>query len=219
MMYNMNMNIKEEYAKLKASQEHVSNQDFVTQKAFNIFTEEEISQIYDEINAADIENTMLQDFVGHRAWGIRFSKNIELAIIKAAQAVLGDEITLKGDYSFARYSPSYGFNCKLFPHFDTKPSQRITFDIQLNSNEEWGIIVEDETFHLNKNEALIFAGTQQIHWRENKKVKPDAEIDMIFCHLEYKVPRKLDEHQKDILEDRSQFFIDAYNFTRFAEPY
>ena len=150
----------------------------------------------------------MQEWAGHRAWHVKFPKDIENTITKAAQAILGNDIVLDGDYSFARYTPEYGFNCKLFPHYDTRDTQRITFDIQLRADEPWGIVVENDMFHLNDNEALIFAGTQQIHWRENKKLQPNTKIDMIFCHLQFINCKELDPGQKDILEDRSKFLMD-----------
>jgi len=95
----------------------------------------------------------------------------------------------------------------------TRDSQRITFDLQLKASEPWAVVVENEKFYLNDNEALIFAGTQQIHWRENKKISPDAEIDMIFCHLEYVKDTPLDPGQKDLLDQRALFLMKETNIS------
>ena len=209
----------EEYSLRKSKQPVISNQDFVVKKAINIFTQSQIDQIYNIVNGSSIEDTHLQEWAGHRAWHVKFPKDIEETITKAAQAILGNEVVLDGDYSFARYSPEYGFNCKLFPHYDTREAQRITFDIQLHADEPWGIVVENEMFSLNDNEALIFAGTQQIHWRENKKLKPDTKVDMIFCHLQFHEGRPLDHGQKEILEERSKFLMDHTGINSGVEPY
>jgi hypothetical protein len=213
------MDYIEQYNQLKKTQPYVSNQDFTVKKAFNIFTKDQIEEIYNIINSQKIEDTHLQEWAGHRAWHVKFSKNIEKSITDAAQKILGDNISLEGDYSFARYTPEYGFECKLFPHYDTRETQRITFDIQLNADEEWGIVVENETYNLNNNEALIFAGTQQIHWREKKKLKQNTKIDMIFCHLQYKDNCPLDLNQKDILETRSKFLMDHTGINSQIQPY
>ena len=197
-----------DYELMKASQPFISNQDFVVKKAFNIFSQDQIDEIYRLVDSTDIQDTHLQEWAGHRAWHIKFSKDIEDTITRSAQEVLGEHVSLNGDYSFARYTPEYGFNCKLFPHYDTRDTQRITFDIQLNADEPWGIVVENDQYNLNNNEALIFAGTQQIHWRENKTLSPNTKIDMIFCHLEYVNKKELDPGQKDILESRSRFLMD-----------
>lgn len=213
------MKYLQDYEFLKSKQPHISNQDFVVQKASNIFTDDQIKEIYDIVNNTRIEDTHLQEWAGHRAWHVNFSKDIENAITRSAQSILGDHIKLDGDYSFARYTPEYGFECKLFPHYDTRDTQRITFDIQLNADEPWGIVVENETYYLNNNEALIFAGTQQIHWREKKKLQPNTKVDMIFCHLQYVASTPLDNGQKDILEERSRFLMDNTGINNSVQTY
>ncbi len=65
----------------------------------------------------------------------------------------------------------------------------------------------NKSFTLEDNQALIFAGTQQIHWRENIQISEDAEIDMIFCHLEYVNPKPLDENQEQVLRERADFLM------------
>lgn len=213
------MNYIEEYNALKKNQPHISNQDFEVKKAHNIFSQSQIDEIYSIINNTNIQDTHLREWAGHRAWNVKFSKEIEQSITSAARAVLGDHIILDGDYSFARYSPEWGVECKLFPHYDTRDAQRITFDIQLNADEDWGIVVENETYHLNNNEALIFAGTQQIHWRENKKLQPTTKIDMIFCHLRYVESKPYDENQIEILEQRSRFLMEKTGIQSDVKPY
>lgn len=215
MVYNINMNT---YKDLVMSQPKVSNQDFKPLVADNVLSLEQIKEIYESVKNTPEENTRLQTWAGHKVWDISFSKEIEEAITKAAQNLLGDKVVLNYDYSFARYSPKFGYECKLFPHYDTRDSQRITFDLQLKASEEWAVVVENEKFYLKDNQALIFAGTQQVHWREKKKISPDAEIDMIFCHLEYVEPMPLDENQKDILDQRAIFLIKETNISNEVIP-
>jgi len=130
---------------------------------------------------------------------------------------LGDHLVLKKDYSFARYSPKFGYRAKLFPHYDTRPSQRVTFDIQLKTSEPWALVVEEDVYNLQDNQALVFAGTQQIHWREDKQIADDAEIDMIFCHLEYVSDMPLDNQQEDVLRERASFLIGETGISNLEE--
>jgi hypothetical protein len=206
------------YNDLKKQGGKIFNEDFVVKKAYNIFTDQQIKTIYSIINNTPIEKTRLQKWAGHRAWDASFPKEIQDAITKAAQSVLGNSVKLNGDYSFARYSSEYGFNCKLFPHYDTRDTQRITFDIQLNADEPWAIVVENEKYFLNNNEALIFAGTQQIHWREKKELLKNSKIDMIFCHLEYVDPLPYDKNQDKILQERAKFLMDNVGINNNEEP-
>lgn len=202
------MDYIEEYNILK-SKNYIENQDFDVKIVSNIFTENDIKYIYSVINNTPEESTHLQKWAGHRAWNVTFSKDIENKITAAAQSILGNDIELIQDYSFARYSSEYGYECKLFPHYDTRDHQRITFDIQLNASETWGIVVENKTYYLENNQALVFAGTQQIHWREKKHLLPDSRIDMIFCHLQYKNPKPVSDFQRQVLEERSRFLMES----------
>lgn len=208
-----------EYEDLKLRQGIISNEDFPVIIADNVLTEEQTKIIYNLIEATQDEDTRLQEFAGHRAWNPQFPKDIEKRIEDVAKMYLGDGVVLTGDYSFARYSPEYGFDCKLFPHFDSRDSQTITFDIQLNATEPWGIVVENETYYLKNNQALVFAGTQQIHWRENKKLSPDAKVDMVFCHLRHSPDKELDSGQLQLLEERSRFLLEHTGISNEAVPY
>ena len=115
------------------------------------------------------------------------------------------------EYSFARYSKKYGYEPKLFPHYDTHEAdgQRITVDIQLNSTIDWAVVVEGMSYSFNNNDALIFSGTQQIHWRENKKLANDDFIDMLFAHFAYANKKPWSKNQKEILEYWSHRLIQS----------
>lgn len=195
------------YDELVSSQPKISNQDFPVRIAKNVLLPEHIQEIYKKVNNALDSDTRVQPWAGHKVWDVRFSKEIEDRITEVAQEIVGNHVLLDYDYSFARYSPKFGYVCKLFPHYDNRESQRITFDIQLKASEPWSVVVENIAYPLQDNEALVFAGTQQIHWRENKIISDDAEIDMIFCHLFYKDVNPLDENQKNILNERAAFLM------------
>lgn len=195
------------YEDLVRSQPYISNQDFEPRVVSNVLLPKHIEEIYSTIANLPEEKTRVQPWAGHKIWDTTFSKEIEDRISAVAQSVLGDGVVLNYDYSFARYSKKFGYECKLFPHYDTRESQRITFDIQLRASEPWAVVVENKSFTLEDNQALIFAGTQQIHWRENIQISEDAEIDMIFCHLEYVDPKPLDENQEQVLRERADFLM------------
>lgn len=195
------------YEQLLAHQPKVSNQDFQVRVASNVLLPEHIRAIYSIIESTDDSLTRVQPWAGHKVWDVKFPKEIEDRITAVAQEIVGDGVSLDYDYSFARYSRKFGYECKLFPHYDNRDSQRITFDIQLRASEPWSVVVENIAYPLEDNQALIFAGTQQIHWRENKRISDNAEIDMIFCHLTYKNNLPLDDGQKEILNERANFLM------------
>jgi hypothetical protein len=198
---------------------YISNQDFKIFTIPNIITDFQKMKVYDNVKKMGEDAGILQKFAGHKAWSIKMPY-----LEKYLNSVLSkhmDEDMVLVEYSFARYSPQYGYNCKLFPHFDThnQDGQRVTLDIKLNSNIEWGVVVEEKTYHIKNNDALVFSGTQQIHWRENINLKPKDQVDMIFCHFQYANNRPWDKDQKQILEYRSHRFREKTGISNQPEEY
>lgn len=213
-MYNL---IMTSYKDFKATQRHISNQDFNVTVVDDIFEQGHIDRIYEIIGNASEEQTRIQPWASHKVWDVSLGEEIEDRINQVVKNSLGDHLVLKKDYSFARYSPKFGYRAKLFPHYDTRPSQRVTFDIQLKTSEPWALVVEEDVYNLQDNQALVFAGTQQIHWREDKQIADDAEIDMIFCHLEYVSDMPLDNQQEDVLRERASFLIGETGISNLEE--
>jgi len=177
----------------------VPNRDFEVFIYKNIITKEQNELIYHEVDKIK-DNFLTQDFVGHRAWTFH-NQDLEKYLNLWMSNVLNEQMFLT-ELSFARYSREYGYEPKLFPHFDTheKDGQRITLDIQLNATTPWAVIVEGQSFNLENNDGLVFSGTQQIHWRENKKLSDKDRVDMLFAHFRYADHRPWSKDQKLILE-------------------
>lgn len=165
----------------------------------NLLTLEDIENIYQIVNSKP-EDFMFQKFAGHRAWTLS-NADFENKLNKSVSDCLGEAVVLR-ECSFARYSNKFGYKPKLFPHFDTHKldGQRITIDIQLNKNVDWPVVVEGEEFVFDIGDALVFSGTQQVHWRSNMDLSDDHEVDMIFAHFAYQEQKPWSENQKEILE-------------------
>lgn len=205
------MNKLPKYEKIRL-EDVVENQDLPVLIANDVLSESDYSVIYDLVSRTPEQKTIVQPWAGHKAYWTIFPNSIINKIESLASSLIGDELVM-AEYSFARYSKEYGYECKLFPHYDTKDSQRITFDLQLNTDENWGIVVEGETYYLKDNQALIFSGTQQMHWREEHKLKPETKIDMIFFHLAYKNDKPLQAGHKEIMEKRSRCLMEETGIT------
>jgi hypothetical protein len=195
----------------------VQNRDFEVFVYKNIITEEQKKLVYYEVEKI-IDNFITQDFVGHRAWTFH-NEELQKYLTIWMSDVLGEQMILS-ELSFARYSRKYGYEPKLFPHFDTheKDGQRITLDIQLNATTPWAVVVENESFNLENNDGLVFSGTQQVHWRENKKLLDTDEVDMLFVHFGYADNRPLSKDQKLILEYWSHRFREKTGIERQPVP-
>jgi hypothetical protein len=148
----------------------------------DIFTKEEMEIIYDHINDTPEEQLMLNPKIGHKQFQWGMPKSIEDKVTEIAQKY--SDVPLKlTEISAARYSNNYLVPPNLFPHTDHFDQPRFTFDIQLKSTRNWTLYVENKPFTLRDNEAIIFSGTNQFHWREKTKFNNDDIIDMLFCHF------------------------------------
>lgn len=196
---------------------HVDNRDFEPFIINNLITQDDIQNVYSmvEINP---DGFMFQKFAGHRAWTLR-NKDFEDRLSKSVSDWLGEPVVLR-EYSFARYSNKFGYKPKLFPHYDTHKldGQRITVDIQLNKNVDWPVVVEGKEFTFDIGDALVFSGTQQVHWRSNMNLADDDEVDMIFAHFAYVDQKPWSENQKEILEYWSHRLREQIGISNQPEP-
>jgi hypothetical protein len=162
-------------------EEFLSNLDNLIIK--EIFTEEDISDIYKTINNADDSNKRIVPALGHKSYSVNFKQEILNKLELVVQNIYGKNWILR-DYQFARYSFESKYVSKLPPHFDAIfSSHRLTLDVQLFGTRPWPLFIEGRERILENNQALIFSGTSQIHWREDLKLKRDDRFDMIFCHF------------------------------------
>lgn len=182
---------------------------------YGIFNDEEINQIYSHIQNTDESQTKILSVFGHKAYFSGLPDNITEKILNIAQQACPRKIKLT-EVSFARYSSEWGHDVKLFPHYDENFKEpRFTLDIQIKSTVPWAIVVEGEKYILKDNEALIFSGTHQIHWREKIKFSDSDYTDMIFCHFtedSNSVEMITDEHTIQ-MDNRKKYWLGIYEQT------
>ena len=156
--------------------------DLKNQIIKNIFTKEEMELIYDHINHCSDENLFFHPAFGHKAYYWGMPQLIQDKALSVAQQY--SDVPLKlTEVSAARYANGYINPPNLYPHIDGFEAPRFTFDIQLKSTRNWPIFVEGKEFVLRDNEAIIFSGTNQMHWRTKTTFKDDDIVDMLFCHF------------------------------------
>ena len=193
-----------EYEKLRTSQHYVSDQDFAPVLVEDIFTDKELNDILQTVSEFPLEKIRIQKWGGQGVLDeIKISDSVIAKIQNLASKASNKELIV-AEYSIVKYCPEYGYEVKLFPHYDTRPYEMFVFDVQLQTNEDWGIIVEGKQFNLLDNQALLFSGTQQMHWRENKKLQDGSEILMMFCWLKHKISKPISETQSTIMLERQK---------------
>lgn len=75
-----------------------------------------------------------------------------------------------------------GEQAKLHKHKDTNACT-YTLDVCLYQNVQWPLIVEDQEFTLQENEAVAFYGEDQEHWRPDFPVPSWNRVGMLFLHF------------------------------------
>lgn len=200
------------YYNYELSTAYVENQDKNTLYIKDLINKDFEELIYKQIKNKKFEDGIYQPFVGHIAYTINDNNikdilNLKINKIANENNLLNTEESLiLTECSFAKYTPAYGNKPKLFPHFDTHAldGQRITVDIQLQSNIKWPVIVEGNKFNISERDAILFYGTQQIHWRDRREnFEVDDFTDMLFCHFAFSPQKPWSKNQKEILEYRS----------------
>lgn len=157
----------------------------------DIFTQDQLDRIYLWVDQCPDSQVKLPNNYGQIAYYIdQFdsrsteAEDIFLAIEKAIKVEYNLDIKATA-VQFARYTIDSGNQPWLPPHYDKvfkKPM--ITVDIQIGGNIEWPVYVNGKGYQLKDNEALVFSGTHQIHWRPKIELQKDQYLDMIFCHME-----------------------------------
>ena len=156
-----------------------------------IFTDDQIKRIYSWVDSCPDDKIKLPNNYGQIAFYI---DQFDSRDAGAEDIFLSIENVIKLEYNldikasavqFARYTIDSGNQPWLPPHYDKvfkKPM--ITVDIQMGGNIEWPVYVNGNEYKLQDNQALVFSGTHQIHWRPKIKLEKDQYLDMIFCHME-----------------------------------
>lgn len=182
----------------------------------DVLTPEEHKIIYEIIDSTPMDNTKVQTRIGHRAYLVSLTEPIREKLEKTVQDIFGDKWELNA-YQFARYSDKNGYVQKLPPHYDDAfEDHKLTLDVQVKSNMSWGIVVEGKTYTLKDNQAVVFYGTDQIHWREDIKFPEDGFMDMIFCHFSLKDKKAglISEEHKEDMKQREIDWLKIVNISR-----
>lgn len=148
----------------------------------NIFTEDEISDLYYYIENQPDSVKIVHDKIGYFGYMCGVPENIFKKMETVAADNLGMDLTLT-EISFSTYVGNSNKTPTLPPHIDDFDGARITIDVQIKSNTEWLLFVEGREYLLKDNQALVFAGTHQVHWREPRVLQDGEFMDMLFCHF------------------------------------
>jgi len=174
----------------------------------NFFSDEELSQwnahlknildtkkwvMLNDVTREDIETNMLNPVVDYFLSRLQCSLPADsvptelLAKPLAEAKKINPHATVRF-ISFVRYSNQFGIP-QLGPHLDPPSKEHFFFDVQLDGNIDWPIVVAEldgtiTDFPLKNNDSLCIEITRQTHWRKPTVFKDGDFIDMLFVSFE-----------------------------------
>lgn len=172
----------------------------------NVFTQEEYDSVYSSVNAVfpqELRSDVPPDSGYFNAGEIGY-----FAYVKGFEDIVYDKLVeLTKEYGhrdvieprvhFARYTPKTGFPPMLRPHNDLGvETLALTLSVQLDTSFDWELCAVDTCITLKKNQAMLFSGSHQIHWRPLKEFGPDDYFDIMVCQM-YLDTEPLSEEHKD----------------------
>jgi len=196
------------YKALIESQEHIRDSDFKPIIFDNVLTQEEIDTILKDMEEYPKDKIKIQTWGGQGVYtDLQPSDQVKEKLTKLMSDTMGEEMKVE-QISIVKYSPQFDYMVKLFPHYDTRPVDMFLIDVQLKTNEKWGVIVEGETFYLEDNQGLLFSGTSQMHWREKKVLPAHTDINMMFCWFTHVPPKYKRKDHDRVMRFRSSMLMD-----------
>lgn len=182
----------------------------------DILTKEEIVQIYDYLLTKK-EHERVFGLLGHVVNDAMLPENILNKVINLMNNTLGYSVKLS-EHAFTKYTRSSGYVPKLFPHVDEVFKEpRITLDLQIGGNVSWPLYVKGNKYVLENNQALIFSGTHQVHWREDQNLSNDDYLDMIFFHFVSDEYPEFESDYRNHIESEIDFWNQKVNIIKKEE--
>jgi hypothetical protein len=163
--------------------------DILTQKEYD-YVYECVNSGFPEIIKADLPPDSRQHVeylnvpdLGYLAYVKGFNKEFYKSLQDSAEKAIGIKLNTP-QVHFARYTNKTGFPPKLIPHYDLAlVNSSITFSIQMDSTLDWELCAYDTCETLSKNEALVFSGSHQIHWRPPINFSENDYFDIMVVQL------------------------------------
>lgn len=146
----------------------------------DIFSKEEIEILYENIKANKSEST---DEYGRVRYAL-MSNSVSQKIFDKLHNVIKKVTDLPlqiSNVTYVEYNLLYG-KPNLPAHVDGDSTELI-LNIQLESNTDWALGLNFETYILKDNSALVFNPNKNIHWRVHKEFKDGEYVRMLFVRF------------------------------------
>jgi hypothetical protein len=199
------------YKELISKQLYIHDSDFKPIRLDNVLDQKDIDHVTGQVENYPEGEVKVQTWGGQGVHDkIILEPHIKEKLTRLMSEAIGEPMILE-QTAVARYSTKFNFLVKLFPHYDMKPVDMFIMDLQLKSNQDWGLVVEGEQFNLKDNQALIFSGTNQIHWREGKNLPANTDIIMLFCWFTHTSPKLKKKKHDKMMRARASMIMNETN--------
>lgn len=146
----------------------------------NIFTENEFLYLKNHFMGHDILNSIDYDDHGRKlihSSADRVLSDYSDKLLPVVRNFFEDQDIIPTYSMYAEYSHSV---IDLHKHKDLNACQ-YTVDLVLHQTRPWSLWIEGKEYELLENEAVLFCGEEQEHWRETIENNSDV-IGVIFFH-------------------------------------
>lgn len=177
---------------------------------YNVFSEEEIKEIYDSRSKS--ENLLTDESCGYITNTKPFSKNIRKKIVQIVQDNVPIKVKEWGNH-MPRYTLKSNSRPRLYPHYDVGLHQAsLTLSIQLDHTLPWTVYIGDQGYDIKRNTAVLFSGSHQIHWRPDIEFGPDDYYDIIVAQVveDTEDPLMLDSAHRENMSNQVGSYVAKY---------
>ncbi len=190
--------------------------DVVPRRIDNFFSQEEIDQTYGYVK--QLEEPYVSEHTGYFSSSVFYPENIQKKLYEFVDKYAEEEgVEFKStnmNTHIGKYTLDTGFKPKLTPHTDLGIEfHSITISVLLKKNIEWPIGVNLDSWILNPGDAVIFSGTDQVHWRPKFDFKEGDFVESLIIQVVDEKQRKSKDYQvvqqKKLLNFYNQLFANG----------
>lgn len=143
----------------------------------NVLSEEDFQRLRNNLKEKILTEDIPYDDLGRKIFSPEILGEYAEKLLPFARDFFKSDTLLHSYSLFSEYSDK---NISLFKHKDDNACT-YTIDLVVYQDKPWGIWVEGKEYILEENEAVLFWGEDQEHWRE-KIEDNDGVVAVIFFH-------------------------------------
>ena len=180
---------------------------------------ESVDDIYTYITNKD--NPNISEGTGYLAYFLDMPQKVKDRLMDMSiRQTVDQEIAFSPSeigFHIARYTLDSKFPPKLDPHTDKFVEYPcVIISVQLDSNINWQLAVNEDVFNLSRNQAIVFSGSHQLHWRPQREFKAGEYLDVLLCTVTDTTKKLTKKHLADMEKERINFTDTNKVFKRYS---